>query len=164
MMRDTHVNAWRTIVTLACAVALTSGEAAVSASSAAAAGTDNDKRKKPSVSVRTSPQSGFSPLRVVATAELRGGPDDYEAFYCPVIEWEWGDGTRTEQRVDCDPYEAGTSEVKRRYTVERLFHSAGDYKVVFRMKQNNKVVGSGQTLLRIRPGVRDPGFPDWHDR
>jgi hypothetical protein len=114
------------------------------------------------VSVRTSPQSGFSPLRVVATAELRGGSDDYKAFYCPAIEWEWGDGTRTEQRVDCDPYEAGTSEVKRRYTVERLFHSAGDYKVIFRMKQNNKVVGSGQTLLRIRPGVRDPG--GWPDR
>src|SRR5690606_32409390 len=103
------------------------------------------EKKKPSVAVRTSPQSGFSPLKVVVTAELKGGANDYPDFYCPAIEWEWGDGTRTEQRVDCDPYEAGKSEVKRRYTVQRTYHTAGEYRVVFRMKQNNKVVGSGHT-------------------
>jgi hypothetical protein len=158
-MRDTHFTGWRMMAVLVCAAGV-AGPTLAGQSDASAA--DNDKQKKPSVSVRTSPQSGFSPLRVVATAELRGGSDDYQDFYCPSIEWEWGDGTRTEQRVDCDPYEAGSSEVKRRYSVERLFHSAGDFRVIFRMKQNNKVVGSGQTLLRIRPGVRDPG--GWPDR
>jgi hypothetical protein len=162
-MRDTHVTPWRTIAALVSAVGLTTAGPAF-AGAAESSEPGDDKQKKPSVSVRTSPQSGFSPLKVVATAELRGGSDDYQDFYCPVIEWEWGDGTRTEQRVDCDPYEAGSSEVKRRYTLERLFHSAGDFKVIFRMKQDNKVVGSGQTLLRVRPGVRDPGFPVWPDR
>jgi hypothetical protein len=158
-MRDTRSTGRQLIATLACVVALAAGPPVFAGPGHPPARDDNDKPKKPSVSVRTSPQSGFSPLRVVATAELRGGSDDYEDFYCPAIEWEWGDGTRTEQQVDCDPYEAGSSEVKRRYTVERMFHSAGDYRVIFRLKQNNKVVGSGQTLLRIRPGVRDPGFP-----
>jgi hypothetical protein len=161
-MRDTHLTGWRTIVALVCAAGLSTAMPLAAAGQTPAS--NDDKPKKPSVSVRTSPQSGFSPLRIVATAELRGGSDDYQDFYCPVIEWEWGDGTRTEQRVDCDPYEAGTSEVKRRYTVERLFHTAGDYKVIFRMKQSNKVVGSGQTLLRIRPGVRDGGGMGWPDR
>jgi hypothetical protein len=158
-MRDTRFPGWHTIAALACAAAVGITGPVLARGNAPIPNAD-DKSKKPSVSVRTTPQSGFSPLRVVATAELRGGSDDYQDFYCPAIEWEWGDGTRTEQRVDCDPYEAGSSEVKRRYTVERLFHSAGDYRVIFRLKQNNKVVGSGQTLLRIRPGVRDPGFPE----
>jgi hypothetical protein len=154
-MRDTHFTGWRTLAALVCAGGLATAGSALAGAPEAGAG--DDKQKKPSVSVRTSPQSGFSPLKIVATAELRGGSNDYQDFYCPAIEWEWGDGTRTEQRVDCDPYEAGTSEVRRRYTVERTFHTAGDYRVIFRMKQNNKVVGSGQTLLRIRPGVGDRG-------
>lgn len=137
-------------LTAACAAALAIGVAAQDAPAQKA-----PEKKKPSVAVRTSPQSGFSPLKVVVTAELKGGANDYPDFYCPAIEWEWGDGTRTEQRVDCDPYEAGKSEVKRRYTVQRTYHTAGEYRVVFRMKQNNKVVGSGHTTLRIRPGVGD---------
>lgn len=160
-MRDTHFTAWRLALALVCASGFVFSGVAVASDTPASR---NDKQKKPSVSVRTSPQTGFSPLRVVATAELRGGSDDYQDFYCPIIEWEWGDGTRTEQRVDCDPYEAGKSEVKRRYTVERRFEFAGEYRVIFRLKQNNKVVGSGQTLLRIRPGVRDPGLGDWRGR
>lgn len=145
---------WRAALSAICVAALGLG------ASAAQDPPKASEKKKPSVSVRTSPQSGFSPLRVVATAELRGGDDDYQDFYCPVIEWEWGDGTRSEQRVDCDPYEAGKSEVKRRYTVQRTYPTAGEYRVVFRMKQNNKVVGSGQTTLRIRPGVGDrDGWP-----
>lgn len=157
-MRNAPSGTWRAITGLVAVAALAAGPGIL-----AEAGTgqfdNDDKQKKPSVSVRTSPQSGFSPLRVVATAELRGGSDDYADFYCPIIEWDWGDGTRSEQRVDCDPYEAGKSEVKRRYTVDRTFHSAGEYRIVFRMKKNNKVVGSGQTSIRIRPGVRDPGWP-----
>jgi hypothetical protein len=160
-MRNTYSHVWRTMVTLVCVAAFTSVEAAPGTGPAALAGTNEDKAKKPSVSVRTSPQTGFSPLRVVATAELRGGSSDYEDFYCPVIEWDWGDGTRSEQRVDCDPYEAGKSEVRRRYTVERTFHTSGEFRVIFRMKQNNRVVGSGQTLLRIRPGLGDRGWPDF---
>lgn len=158
-MRNTPSGTWRAMTAFVAMVALGTGPGTLAEAGAGHAGAD-DKQKKPSVSVRTSPQAGFSPLRVVATAELRGGSDDYADFYCPIIEWEWGDGTRSEQRVDCDPYEAGKSEVKRRYTVDRTFHDAGEYRIVFRMKQDNKVVGSGQTSLRIRPGVRDPGWPD----
>ena len=150
-MRNTPSDVRRAMTMVLCVAGI------VSASAARPAAAPDVNQKKPSVSVRTSPQTGFSPLRVVITAELRGGSDDYQDFYCPVIEWEWGDGTRSEQRVDCDPYEAGKSEVRRRYTVDRTFHTSGEFRVIFRMKQNNKVVGSGQTLLRVRPGVGDRG-------
>jgi hypothetical protein len=114
-----------------------------------------DKKPKPSVSLRASPQVGFSPLRVVLTAELTGGLDDFEEFYCPSIEWNWGDDTKSESRVDCDPYQAGKSEIKRRYTVDHTFNTMGEYRIEFRLKQKNKVVGGARTTIRVRPGIRD---------
>ena len=112
---------------------------------------------KPSISVRANPPAGFSPLKVVVTAELKGGKNDYEEFYCPAIEWTWGDDTRTEQSADCDPYVAGTSEIQRRYTTTKTFETSGDYRVSFRLKQKDKVVGSGGITIQVRPGVRDGG-------
>ena len=117
----------------------------------------DDKKPKPSVSIRASPGAGFSPLRVVLTAELKGGTNDYEEFYCPSVEWTWGDDTKTETSADCEPYEAGKSEIQRRYTTSKTFHTAGEYRVEFRLKQKNKVVGSGSVTVQVRPGVRDGG-------
>ena len=116
-----------------------------------------DEKKKPSISVRANPAAGFSPLKVVVSAELKGGPDDFAEFYCPTVEWVWGDDTRAESSADCDPYEAGKSEIRRRYTVSRIFQTAGNYKVEFRLKQKDRVVGAGSTTVQVRPGVRDGG-------
>jgi hypothetical protein len=115
----------------------------------------SDKKAKPSVAVRASPAIGFSPARMVVTAELKGGADDYEAFYCASVEWEWGDGTKSEFHTDCDPYEAGKSEIKRRFTTEHVFDTSGDYRIQFRLKQKKKVVGAGSIDVKIRPGARD---------
>ena len=82
----------------------------------------------------------MSPARVVLTAELVGGANDYEEFYCPTIEWDWGDGTQSESTSDCDPYEPGKSEIKRRFTVEHVFR-AGAYRVSIRLKRHDKAVG-----------------------
>ena len=66
--------------------------------------------------------------------------DDFAEFYCPTVEWIWGDDTRAESSADCDPYEAGKSEIRRRYSVNRVFQTAGNFKVEFRLKQKDKVV------------------------
>ena len=115
------------------------------------------KPKKPSITLRATPAMSFSPARIAFVAELRGGSDDYPDFYCATVEWDWGDGTRSEASTDCDPYERGTSEIKRRFATEHRFETAGEYRVLFRLKQNNKVVGSGNTTVRIRPGAHDFG-------
>jgi len=113
--------------------------------------------KKPSISLRANPTAGFSPLKVFLSAEIKGGPDDFAEYYCPTIEWVWGDDTRAESTSDCEPYEAGKSEIRRRYSVTRIFQTAGNYKVEFRLKQKNKVVGAGSTTVQVRPGLRDGG-------
>jgi hypothetical protein len=117
----------------------------------------NSDKTKPSVSVKANPSVGFAPTRVVLTAELKGGLDDYPEYYCPAVEWQWGDDTRAESKSDCEPYEAGKSEIKRRYVFDRVFQTPGDYRVEFRLKQKDKVVGIGSTTVRIRPGLRDGG-------
>ena len=127
------------------------------AAAGAVAVPDTDEKKKPKITVKGSPSAGFSPLKVVMSAELNGGDNDHPEFYCPTIEWVWGDDTRAESTADCDPYEAGKSEIKRRYTVSRVFNSYGEFKVEFRMKQKDKVVGYGTTTIRVQPGVRDGG-------
>lgn len=127
----------------------------------AAANAPNDVREddktKPSITMRASPSAGFSPLKVVITVELKGGADDFADYYCPTIEWVWGDDTRAESTGDCDPYEAGKSQIQRRYTTSRIFQTSGNAKVEFRLKQKDKVVGSGSTRVNVRPGIRDDG-------
>ena len=141
----------RHIRTLLCAGAL----ASVSVALPEAFDIAGDKDQKPSIRVKASPIVSFAPSRVVLTAELRGGANDYEEFYCPTVEWDWGDGTKAESKTDCDPYEAGKSEIKRRYTYDRIFRTAGDYNVEFRLKQKNKTVASARTMIKVRPGLAD---------
>ena len=119
-----------------------------------------EDKTKPAINMRASPSVGFSPLKVVITVELKGGADDFADYYCPTIEWIWGDDTRAESSADCDPYEAGKSQIQRRYTISRIFQTAGNAKVEFRLKQKDKVVGSGSTRVNVRPGIRDDGGSD----
>lgn len=118
---------------------------------------DAPKPKKPSVSVKASPSVSFSPARIVFVADLKGGSDDFEEFYCADVEWEWGDGTESEKSMDCEPYEAGTSKIQRHFTTEHRYETAGEYRVVFRLRRQDKIVGAGTTIVRVRPGLRDIG-------
>ena len=116
----------------------------------------DNEGKKPSLSLKATPPIAFSPARVRAVAEIRGGPDDFEEFYCPTIEWEWGDGTSSENASDCEPYEAGKSSIRRRFSAEHIYRLAGNFKVLFRIKQKNKVIAATSTNVQVRPGVSDP--------
>jgi hypothetical protein len=162
---------WRSVLSFAIASALVS-TVVVAASSAEPAA----QNKKPSIKLKAAPPVGFSPMRVVVTAELTGGSNDFEDFYCATVEWDWDDGTKSEAKTDCDPYEPGKSEIKRRYVGEHIFRAnIGDvnpnqfrtpgtatdtqtpqniqYRVKFTLKQKGKTVGSGQTTVEVRQGI-----------
>lgn len=111
--------------------------------------------KKPSLSLKATPMAGFAPLRVRLTVDVKGGAADNQDLYCPEVEWEWGDDLRSGNSEDCAPFEAGKSEVKRRYSVEHIFKYAGTYRVVIRLKQKDRVVGQSSTMIEVRPGGRD---------
>jgi hypothetical protein len=118
---------------------------------------DADSRR-PKVTLKAQPVVSMSPARVVLTAELQGGADDYEEFYCPSVEWDWGDGTHSESTLDCAPYESGKSTIKRRFTVEHIFR-AGAYKVMFRLKRHDKALAAATVTIQVRQGVRE--FGNW---
>jgi hypothetical protein len=116
-----------------------------------------EKAKKPTLSLRASPPISFSPANIHLVAELRGGPDDYEDFYCPAVEWDWGDGTRSENSSDCDPYEAGVSQISRRFSKTHVYNIQGRYRVQVRLKRNTKVLTSASTNIQVRAGIREMG-------
>ena len=112
--------------------------------------------KKPSLSLKATPAISFAPARVILVAEVKGGADDFEDFYCPTVEWEWGDLTQSTAEADCEPYSPGKSSIKRRYTVEHRFKNAGGFKVILRLKKGNKVIASANTQVQVRAGL-EPG-------
>jgi hypothetical protein len=112
--------------------------------------------KKPSLSLRVTPPLGFAPLRVRFVVDVRGGADDYEDFYCPSVQWDWGDGTLSESSEDCDPYQAGKSVIRRRYSVEHRFEQAGAFQVTFRLKQRSRVVASSSSNVQVRESGSEP--------
>lgn len=113
--------------------------------------------KHPSLSMKANPAMAFSPAHIVLTADLHGGANDDEEFYCPEVQWEWGDGTMSDNSADCQPYQPGTSEIKRRFTVDRTFTNAGEFHVKISLKKDNKVIASASTLVQVRPGIGDGG-------
>jgi hypothetical protein len=109
--------------------------------------------KRPQLGLKATPGTGIVPVRVSATAELKGGDDDFQEYYCPTIEWSWGDGTISESSNDCEPYEAGKSQIRRRYTVSHAYNLAGAFRITFRLKNKDKVVTSTTTLIRLLGGT-----------
>ena len=109
--------------------------------------------KRPKISLRAQPPVGVAPFRVVFTGELQGGADDFEEYYCPTVEWEWGDLTTSESTLDCDPYEAGKTQIKRRFTIEHTYRNAGSYKVYFHLKRKDKSLAAASTTIQVQPGA-----------
>jgi hypothetical protein len=154
-MSDLRRMAWAGAASLLMAAAL------ATSLTAQKSGKDKDQKDstdpKPKVSLKAQPVIAMAPARIVLTAELTGGANDFEDFYCAAVEWEWGDGTKSESENDCAPYEPGKSEIKRRFTVEHVFQRFGNYRVMFHLKRHDKAVGNAVVQIQVRPGLRD-GF------
>jgi hypothetical protein len=106
--------------------------------------------KRPSLSLRVTPPVGFTPLRVRVVAEARDGSDDYADFYCAGVEWDWGDGTISESASDCEPYEAGKSTIRRLFSADHVYRLAGQFRVVFKLKQKTRQVAAVSSNIQVR--------------
>ena len=111
------------------------------------------KLKKPKLDLKATPRMAFSPVTVYLTAEFIGG-DDVEQFYCPEIEWEWGDGGKSVHEADCPPYEAG-SKIERRFTAEHEFRRAGVYNVKATFRRAKNAFAANSVRVTVRAGVGD---------
>jgi hypothetical protein len=119
-----------------------------------------DKVEKPKLTVKVTPaMGGTAPARVVASADLVGGAPDGEELYCPAVDWDWGDDTKSTTSADCDPYVAGKSEIRRRFTAEHTYANGGSFRIQLRLKKKDKAIVSGGTSVQIRPGIHEGGLP-----
>src|SRR3954469_8516498 len=108
--------------------------------------------KRPQISLKATPSSGMVPVRVSGVVELKGGDDDFAEYYCPTIEWNWDDGTVSESSNDCEPYESGKSQIRRKNTVTHPYKQGGHSRISFRLKQKQKVVGAASTVVQLLGG------------
>jgi len=111
------------------------------------------KLKRPRLDLRATPRIAFSPAMVLLSADLVGG-DDGEEYYCPSLEWEWGDGGRSAHEADCPPYQTGTP-LERHFSAEHGFRFAGDYNVKVTMRRSGRVLAVATAHIALRPGFGD---------
>jgi hypothetical protein len=115
------------------------------------------KLRKPRLDLRATPRVAFSPANVLLTAELVGG-DEVEEFYCPGLEWNWGDGARSVRESDCPPFEDG-AELVRRFTAQHGYRHAGDYEIKVTLRRANRSLAVASARVNVRPGLGEVSYP-----
>jgi hypothetical protein len=123
---------------------------ALAAAAPARAG-DQERSRKPRLELRATPRMAFSPVMVLATAELRGG-EAAEEFYCPALEWDWDDGAKSGHESDCPPFAPGM-EMERRFTAEHAYRAAGVYQVTVKLKRSDRSVAVASTTIHVQGGL-----------
>ena len=116
---------------------------------------DKEKDKRPKLTLTARPPIAMSPARVVAHGRTGRRPRRPRRLLLP--DDRVGLGRRHAVRKppsDCDPYEAGKSTFKRRFTVEHVFR-AGYHRVSLRLKKHDKQISSATVVVDVRPGIRD---------
>ena len=123
---------WATVIAVALATGGFAGEA---------------RARKPRLKLRANFGAAIGPVPVMAVAELVGG-EDLEEFYCVGLRWDWGDGTRSYQESDCDPFESGM-EVARFFSARHAYRQPGDYRVRVSLVRADRVVAAAATSVRV---------------
>lgn len=106
------------------------------------------KAKNPRLDLRAFPRIAFSPVNVLLTAELVGG-EDVEEYYCPAVEWDWDDGSKSFHEADCAPFEDGAA-LDRRFTAEHAYRGAGTYNVRVTLRRVNRSVAVANVTITVR--------------
>ena len=115
-----------------------------------------DRGRRPRIILRAQPNVGRVPMHSIFSAELVGGADDFEDFYCPTVSWEWSRGNASQSGSDCEPYEPGKSVIKRRYSTEHTFRNSGTFRVYFSLMRRDKEVGTAFINVVVQPGPGEP--------
>ncbi len=123
---------WATVIAVALATSGFAGEA---------------RARKPRLKLRANYGAAIGPVPVMAVAELVGG-ENLEEFYCVGLRWDWGDGTRSYQESDCDPFESGM-EVARFFSARHRYAQSGDYDVRVTLIRADREVAAARTFVRI---------------
>jgi hypothetical protein len=112
---------------------------------------------KVDLTLRVNPAMAFAPARITLTAQLKGGTGVNEDFYCPTVEWDWGDGTISQSSADCEPFQPNKSEIQRSYVTQHVYKTGGEYTVKLLLKKAEKVVATATASLNISRAIDEGG-------
>lgn len=108
--------------------------------------------RKPRLDLRASPRFAYAPVHVLLIAELVGG-EDSEDFYCPGLEWQWGDGDRSFHEADCAPFDPGM-RLERLFTARHAYRAPGEYDARLTLRRAGRSVATATVWVRVLPGLR----------
>jgi hypothetical protein len=116
-------------------------------------------KPKPEVRLEPSPRVAVlsaapAPVRVRFRLQVKDGGDvDY---YCPRVEWEWEDQTRSVEEHDCPPFEeAAASEHTKRWVREREFWLPGVYTITVRLYKADRSIHRVQAQFEMKGEVTE---------
>jgi hypothetical protein len=102
---------------------------------------------RPQLELRVTPPAAFSPANVLVVARLVGG-QDLEDFYCPALEWDFGDGSRSTREGDCPPFDDDT-KMARLFSLRYRYSGAGEYQIRLTLRRAGRTVVSASVPVKV---------------
>ena len=93
----------------------------------------------------------FGPVSILVVAQLQGG-DEHEDFYCPDVEWDFGDGSRSSHQADCEPFVEGMT-LERQFLTRHAYSRPGDYDVKVTLRRASRTLAVATTRITIHAGL-----------
>ncbi len=122
-----------------------------------ASGKDQKDAGKVALTLRASPAMAFAPARITLSAQLKGVTDRDEDFYCPTVQWDWGDGTISESSSDCEPFQPNKSEIQKSFITQHVYKTGGEYEIKIALKKSDKTVALGSANVNISRALGENG-------
>ena len=108
----------------------------------------------PDLILSAQPRQGFSPLRVTFRVVLEGVADNSEEWHCLKEEWDFGDGSVSSQKPNCEQF-TPDSKITTEFFSDHVFETPGGYTVGFTL--GDKKLRSNKVGVRVLESVRTPG-------
>ncbi len=99
--------------------------------------------------IKHRPLIAYAPVNIMFTLYLDGDPEE---MYCPGLEWEFGDGSKSGQESDCEPYSPEV-EVQTRHTAQHAYGCGGEYNVKVRGSKGGKTLFVAATVVTVNVGL-----------
>ena len=116
-----------------------------------------DASGRPHLELRVTPPAAFSPATVLVVARLVGG-HDLEDFYCPQVEWDFGDGSRSTREGDCPPFD-DDAKMARLYSLRYRYSGAGEYEIRLTLRRAGRTVVSASVPVKVIGRGSDEPMP-----
>ncbi len=113
----------------------------------------SSKGHQAKLTLRADPRQGFAPMNVTFHAVLLNVSETDSSYYCLKEEWEFGDGSLSSQKPNCEPLGEG-GKIETDFIVEHEYQNPGTYTASFTLGE--KKIRSSKVAVTVLQNVRSP--------